>query len=116
MHHIIEKGMDIGIYERIVTTNRYLSKGNALPVLVRKLGQVQPLFTFNYQFVYEDIPASHMEAATNMHNLLSIPSNKCLFSTDIKREYWVVKVHPDDHRYFAFHVPGMGQVQPTRMP
>ena len=83
---------------------------------MHKPGQVQPRLTFNYHFVYEDIPASHMEAATNMHNLLSIPSNKCLFSADIKHGYWVVNVHPDDCHYLAFHVPGIGQVQPTRMP
>ena len=33
----------------------------------------------------------------------------------MKHGYWVVNVHPDDRHYLAFHVPGIGQVQPTRM-
>ena len=105
---IIEEGMDVGMYERIVTANECPSKWNALPALIRKPGQVQPRLTFNYHFIYEDIPVSHMEAAINVHNLLSIPSNKCLFSADIKYGYWVVNVHLDDRHYLAFHIPRIG--------
>ncbi len=83
---------------------------------MHKPGQVQPRLTFNYHFVYEDIPASHIEAASNVHDLLSIPSNQCLFFADIKHGYWVVNVHPDDRHYLDFHVSGIGQIQPTRMP
>ena len=57
-----------------------------------------------------------MEAATNVNNLLSIPSNKSLFSKNIKYKYWVFNVYPDDHHYLAFHVPRIGQVQPTHIP
>ena len=104
------------MYERTVTANRGLSKQNALPDLVRKPGQVQPRLVFNYHYVYEDIPSSHIEAATNVHNLLSILSNKFLFSANIKYEYWVFNVYPDDHHYLAFHVLRVGQVQPTHVP
>ena len=103
------------MYKRTVTANECPFKWNALPVLIRKPGQVQPRLTFNYHFVYENIPASHMEVVINVHNLLSIPSNKCLFSRDIMYRYWVVNVYLDDHYYLVFHVPGIGQVQPTRM-
>ena len=103
------------MYEKTVTANICLSKWNALLVLVYEPGQVQPRLIFKYHFVYEDIPASHIEAATNVHNLLSIPSNNCLFSADIKHGYWVVNVYPDDRHYLAFHIPRIGQVQPIRM-
>ena len=103
------------MYKRTITDNGYPSKWNTLPDLIHKPGQVQPRFTFNYHLVYEDIPASHMKVTINMHNLLSIPSNKCLFSADIKHEYWVVNVHLDDRHYLVFHIPGIRQVQPTSM-
>ena len=56
-----------------------------------------------------------MEAAANIYNLLGIPSHQCLFSAEIKHGYWAVNVHPDDHHYLTFYVPGIGQVQPTHM-
>ena len=34
---------------------------------------------------------------------------------DIKHGYWAVNIHLDDRHYFAFYVPGIGQVQPTRI-
>ena len=57
-----------------------------------------------------------MELATNVHNLLSIPLNKYLFSADIKHKYWVINIYPDDCYYLTFYVPGIGQVQSKRMP
>ncbi|KAI0994150.1 hypothetical protein K3495_g14032 [Podosphaera aphanis] len=38
------------------------------------------------------------------------------FKLDLKNGYWAIQVHPDDRHYFAFSMPGMGQLQPTRMP
>ncbi len=116
LRRMIEEVMDAKMYGRTVTANGRPSKWNANPVLMHKPGQVQPHLTFNYHFIYKDIPASHIEAANNVHNLLSIASNQCLFSADIKHGYWVVNVHSDDRHYLAFHVPGIGQIQPTRMP
>ena len=103
------------MYETTLTANRCPFKWNTLPVFVRKTGQAQPRLIFNYLFIYKNILASHMEVATNVHNLLTIPSNKCLFSADIKHEYWVVNVYPDDRHYFAFPVPGIGHLQSTDM-
>ena len=89
---------------------------NSLPSLQFFLRSSPICTRINYHFIYEDLPASHIEAAANVHNLLGIPSHQCLFSADTKHGYWAVNVHPDDHHYLAFHVPGIGQVQPTRMP
>ena len=108
--------MDTRIYERTVTANGSPSKWNANLILVPKPDQVQLHLTFNYHFIYEDILASHTEAATMVHDLLNISSHQCLFLADIKHGYWVVNVHPDDRHYLAFHVPGIGHVQPTCMP
>lgn len=38
------------------------------------------------------------------------------FKLDINNAYWAILVHPDDRHYFAFPVPGLGQLQSTRMP
>ncbi len=116
LRRIIEEGMDARMYERTVTANGRPSKWNANLVLMYKPSQVQSRLTFNYHFIYADIPARQIEAATNVHNLLSIPSHQCLFSTDIKHRYWVVNVHPNDRHYLTFHIPGIRQIQPTCMP
>lgn len=79
--------MDARIYERIITTNGRPLKWNANPVFVRKPSQIQPRLIFNYHFIFENIPASHMEAVTTVYDLLNILSNPSLFSTDIKHGY-----------------------------
>lgn len=99
----MEEDIDAGMYKKTVTANGCLSKWNALLVLLRKPYQVLPHFTFYHHFVYEDIPASLMEAATYMYNLLSIPSNQWLFSADIKYGYCVVNKHPNERQYPTFH-------------
>ncbi len=104
------------MYKRTLTANGCPSKWIANHVLVPKPRQVQTRLTFNYHFIYEDISASHMEAASTVHDLLSIPSHQYLLLADIKHGYWAVNIHPDDRHYLAFYVPGIGQVQPTRMP
>ena len=79
--------MDAEMYEKPVNANDSLSRCNANFVLVPKPGQVQLRLLFNYYFIHEDIPASHTEAATTIHNLLSISSHHCLFLADIKHGY-----------------------------
>ena len=59
----------------MVTTNGCPSKWNVNPVLVPKPSQVQPRLIFNYHFIYEDILASYIEAASIVHDLLSILSH-----------------------------------------
>ena len=53
--------------------------------------------TFNYHFIYEDLPASHIKAMANVHNLLGISSHQCLFSANIKQSYWTVNVYPNKY-------------------
>lgn len=101
------------MYKRTVTANRRSAKWNTNLVFVRKPDQVQTCLIFNYHFIYKNIPASHIKTATIMHDLLNILSNQSLFSTDIRHGYWVVNVYPNNRHYLAFHLPRIGQVQPT---
>ena len=110
LQHIIEEKMDTRMYERTVTTNSSSFRWNANLLLIFKPGQVQPCLIFNYHFIYKDIPASYIEAATIMHDLLSISSYQYLFLADIKHRYWAVNIHPNNRHYLAFHIPGIDQV------
>lgn len=62
------------MYKKTITANGSPSRQNANPVFILKSGQVQPCLTFNYDFIYKDIPANHIELAITVHNLLSILS------------------------------------------
>lgn len=79
--------MNARMYEKTVTTNGQPSKWNVNPVLMYKSSQVQSCLTYYYHFIYQNIPTSHIKAITNMHNLLTIPSNQYLFSVGIKYRY-----------------------------
>lgn len=117
LRKIVERGMEAGHYERCTTANGRVSQWNARPVMVNKEGKAEPRLTFNYHFVYEDPAGSHMELAAKIHDLLGLPNNKTFFQADIKHGYWAILVHPADGRHFlAFSIPGIGQLQPTRMP
>lgn len=113
---IVKEGIDAGMYERTITANGRLSQWNAAPVLVPKKDQEQPRLTFNYHYVFEDQPGSYMELANKVHEFLSVPSHGVFIHFDIKHGYWAVEVHPDDRHFLAFTIPGLGQLQPTRMP
>ncbi|KAI1005918.1 hypothetical protein K3495_g2302 [Podosphaera aphanis] len=76
----------------------------------------EPRLTFNYQNVVEDKPGCFVELISRCHDYLGDPSHKMFFKSDLKNGYWAIQVHPDDRHYFAFSMPGMGQLQPTRMP
>lgn len=56
-----------------------------------------------------------MEAAANIHNLLSILFYQFLFSADIKDVYWAINLYIDNPYYFTFYIPGIGQVQHIHM-
>ena len=113
---MVERGIEAGMYERTTSANGRVSAWGAQPVLVKKPGQAEPRLTFNYHYVYEEPPGSQMELADRVHSLLSIPSHKTYFQADLKHGYWAVSVHPEDRHYLAFSIPGLGQLQPTRMP
>lgn len=72
--------------------------------------------TFNNDFMYKDIPASYMEVATTVHNLLSILSHKCIFLADIQYQFSAVQIYQDNCHYLVFYKPRIGQESLIYMP
>ncbi|KAI0995442.1 hypothetical protein K3495_g12736 [Podosphaera aphanis] len=72
--------------------------------------------TFNYHNVREEIPGTFMELMSEIHDYLSLPQHKCFLQMDIKHAYWSIPVHESDRYIYAFFIPGISQLQPTRIP
>lgn len=108
-------GLQSGLFERTTVANGRLSEWGSDPVLVKKPGKDEPRLTFNHHYVWEVKPANQMEAAERTHEFLCASSHTVFSAWDLKNAYWAASIHPDDRKYFAFHVPGIGQLQPTRM-
>lgn len=85
------------------------------PVLVKKEGKTEPRLTFNYHYVWEEPPGNQMQLSADAHAFLSRPTHQVFSQFDLKNAYWTVQIHPDDRHFLAFSVPGIGQLQPTRM-
>jgi hypothetical protein len=119
-YKIVEDGLACGMFERTITANGKLSDWNAQAVLVDKTDDAglddEPRITFNYRNVIEDIPSCHLTLASKVHDYFSHPGHGCFMQLDLKHGYWAVALHPDDRHLFAFAMPGIGQLQPTRMP
>jgi hypothetical protein len=100
--------------------NGQLSPWNAQAQLVDKSDEPgawdEPRVTFNYQNVVEDPPACFVELMSRVHDYLGHPTHRFFHKLDLKHGYWSISVHPEDRHYFAFTIPGIGQLQPTRMP
>ncbi|KAI0995670.1 hypothetical protein K3495_g12511, partial [Podosphaera aphanis] len=120
LRRIINDGLRCGMYERTMEANGKLSDWNAQAQLVDKSDTPgewdEPRLTFNYQNVVEDTPGCFVELMSRCHDYLGHPAHKMFFKLDLKHGYWAISVHPEDRHYFAFSIPGLGQLQPTRMP
>ena len=57
----------------------------------------------------------HVNFSSKVHDNLSDPRHGCLFSTDLKHAHFWIPMHPEDRVFFAFTIPGIGQLQPTRV-
>ncbi len=57
-----------------------------------------------------------MQLMHSSHQFLSLPTHQVFSKLDLKNGYWAVEVHPEDRHNLAFSVPGVGQLQPIRMP
>ena len=113
---IIQKDIETDMYERTVIANDRTSQWKTASVLIPKPDQTESRLTFNYHFVYEKLAGSMMKLAQRTHDLLDRPGHRMFFAADMKHDYWNVAVHPEDRHYLTFHVPGIDQLQPTRMP
>lgn len=119
MRKLVSDGIKGGIYERTNLVDGRLSQWNTRAVLVDKtenpLPTDEPRLTFDYSRVTEELPGTHMQLMSSCHDYLSDPRHGCFMTADLKHAYSIVQVHPEDRKYFAFTIPGMGQLQPTRM-
>ena len=112
---IIQKDIEIDMYERIVIVNDRTSQWDAAFVLIFKTNQTKLKFIFNYHFVYEKSDESMMKLAQRTHNLLKRSDHRCYFSVDMKHDYWNVMIHSENRHYLIFHVSNIDQLQSTRM-
>ena len=64
----------------------------------------KPRITFDYSYVTELIPDTHIELSSRVHNHLSNSRHDYLFSTNLKHAYLTIPLHPEDHHYFAFTI------------
>ncbi|KAI0991407.1 hypothetical protein K3495_g16780, partial [Podosphaera aphanis] len=105
------------MYERVPIKNGKFSDWSAGARVVEKAGNSADMrVTFNYHYVYEDIPGTYMELMSEIHDYLSLPQHNYFIQLDIKHAYWSIPVHESDRHIYAFFIPGIGQLQPTRMP
>lgn len=75
----------------------------------------EPRMTLNYSGIPEQLPGTFQELSSRVHDHLADPRHRALFAADLKHAYFSVLIHPNDRHYFAFTIPGIGQLQPTRM-
>ena len=120
LHRLIREGMKAGIYEMTLSANGKLSAWNANAVLVDKKEnpgpEDEPRLTFNYSQVPEDMPGSYLRLASSVHDFLENPRHNTFCQLDLKHGYFCIEVEPEDRHIYAFTIPGIGQLQPTRMP
>ena len=116
---IIQDGIDGGIYEYTQSANERLSPWNARAVVVNKVenstSEDEPRITFDYSRVKEVMPDAYMELSSRVHDILSDPRHGVLFMADLKYAYSIIPLIEKCRYYFASIIPGIGQIQPTRM-
>jgi hypothetical protein len=119
LRKLVSDGVDGGIYESTITASGRLSPWNARAIVVDKVEnptpEDEPRITFDYSRVTEVLPGSYLELSSKVHDNLSDPRHRCFFAADLKHAYFTIPLHPDDRKYFAFTISGLGQLQPTRM-
>ena len=84
----IEEGLESGMYERVPIKNGKFSDWSAGARVVEKPGNALDMrVTFNYHYVYEDLPGTYMELISEIHDYLSLPQHQCFIQMDIKHAY-----------------------------
>lgn len=71
--------------------------------------------TINYQHVHETKPGNYLNLASKCHDFVNKPHHTTYSKLDLKHGYFAIGLHLEDRHIFAFTVPGIGQVQPTRV-
>ena len=111
--------MKSGIFEHIGKTDGRFSRWNVRVVLVDKtenpLLTDESRLTFDYFRVHEKLSETYVELFSRTHDNLSNSDHGCLFSADLKHAYFTINLDEEVRPLFAFTIPGMRQLQPTRM-
>lgn len=116
---IIQDGINGGVYEYTQSANGCLSPWNARAVVVDKVENAtpedEPRVTFDYSKVTEVMPGAYMELSSRVHDILSDPRHNVLFLADLKHAYLTIPMDEKCRHFFATTIPGIGQIQPTRV-
>ena len=88
LRKLVQDGMKGGIYKRTQSANGRLSAWNAQAVLVNKVENPgpnnEPRLTLNYSKVKEEMPGSHLELSSKVHDYLADPRHQCYFQANVK--------------------------------
>ena len=112
---IIQKNIEIDMYERTIIANDRISQWKIAFVLISKSNQTKSKFTFNYHFVYEKFVENIMKLTQRTHDLLNRSNHRMFFATNMKHDYWNVTIHFENRHYLIFHVFEIDQLQSIRM-
>lgn len=119
LRKLVLQGIEGGIFEQTLVANGRLSEWSAAPLLVNKIPdpspEDEPRLVIDYSNVEEVMPGTHLQLTPRVHDYLSDPRHATFFVADLKHAYYSVGLHPEDRHYFAFYLPDVGQLQPTRM-
>ena len=75
----------------------------------------EPRITFNYSGIHKNLPGTHLELNSKIHDYLSDFKHGYLFAINLKLIYPIINLYPDDRRSFASTISGIDQIQPTRL-
>lgn len=71
--------------------------------------------TYDYSKVMKELSSVYMKLMLACHNYLSDPRHGCYMTANLKHAYFIIEVHFEDRKFFAFTIFGLGQLQPIRM-
>lgn len=100
---MIDKRIDIGIYELTITANSRLSPCNALAILKDKLYEDQTRSTFSDHYVCEKKLTGLIELTAKGQDMVSnsLILIYCLFY--VEQRYYTVEVYSSDKHYLIFY-------------
>jgi hypothetical protein len=71
--------------------------------------------TFDYFRVVEELSSIHMQLMIECHDYFFDSKHECFMIVDLKHAYFMIYIHSDDRKYFAFIISSLDQLQFTRM-
>jgi hypothetical protein len=119
MKKLVQDEIEDEVYERTNRITEQLSSWNARAVLMNKMknsiSNDESRMTFNYSRVIEKLSDIHMQLMSECHDYLSNLRHECFMIADLKHAYFMMYIHSNDRKYFAFIISELDQLQFTRM-